>query len=77
MKPIERAKEIIEKMYVVDKNDRFNEPAMQMKHAIKCALIFVDEMLLFLSLQIGFYDENAVEYYKKVKEEIRNFENES
>lgn len=77
MEPTERAKELIEKMYVVDKNDKFNEPAMQMKHAINCALIAVEEILLFLSLQMGFYDEKAVEYYNRVKKEIINFKNES
>ena len=49
METIERAKEIIEKMYVVDKNDKFNETPIQMKQAINCALIAVDEILLFLS----------------------------
>ena len=76
METIERAKEIIEKMYVVDKNDKFNETPIQMKQAINCALIAVDEILLFLSLQIGFYDEKAIEYYNQVKKEIINFNNE-
>jgi len=38
----------------------------------ECALIVVNEILLFLSLQIGFYDENAVNYWNEVEQEINN-----
>ena len=34
------------------------------------ALIVVDEILLFLQLQIGFYDEKANFYFNEVKKEI-------
>ena len=76
MEAFERAKEIIERMYVVDKNDKFNETPIKMKQSINFALIAVDEIILFLSLQIGFHDEKAIEYYNQVKKEIINFSNE-
>lgn len=43
---------------------------MHYEHSKQCALIAVDEILLFLQIQIGFKDDKASEYFKKVKKEI-------
>ena len=45
MKPKEKAKELVDKMYSVDDYDDYNAPAMQYEHARKCALIAVEELI--------------------------------
>ncbi len=43
----------------------------QFENAKKIALISVDEILNFLSMQVGFYDENGVLFWKEVKQELQ------
>jgi hypothetical protein len=68
MEPKEKAKEFYDKFYFSLPFLNTNEEAINLSK--KYSLILVDEVLLFLSLQQGFYDDNAVEYFKEVKEEI-------
>jgi hypothetical protein len=64
MTPKEKAEELVDKMYNIDFNDDAREIAMRYPHAIKCALIAVDEILL----HIGTNSESHV--WIKVKHEI-------
>jgi hypothetical protein len=45
MTPQEKAIELLSKMYSVDEWDDYNDPTMSYKHAKKCALIAVDEII--------------------------------
>ena len=57
-----------------DENCCFTERETMYKNGKALALIVIDELLLFLSLQIGFYDEKAVEYFTQVKQKIEEIE---
>jgi hypothetical protein len=74
----EKAFEIFNKCcdyaHYTDEDACLTERQTMYKNAKALSLIFVDEILLFLSLQMGFYDKNAVEYFTKVKEEIQQIE---
>lgn len=71
MTPKEKAEELLKK-YFPDLRESLDLYliGVRKKYAKKCALIAVNEILLFLSLQIGFYDEKAVKYFEEVKQEI-------
>jgi hypothetical protein len=45
MTPKEKAHELVDKMYNVDFHDDAREISMRYPHAIKCAIIAVDEIL--------------------------------
>jgi hypothetical protein len=47
MTPKEKANELVDKMYNVDFHDDAREIAMRYPHAIKCALVAVDEIMKF------------------------------
>jgi len=69
----QHAKELINKFYARAtsySSDRKN----QYENAKQCALIAINEILLFISLQIGFYDDEGRKYYENVKKEIENNE---
>lgn len=57
-----------------DNDNCFTERETMYKNAKHLAIIVVSEVLTFLSLQKGFYDENAVKYFTEVKGEIINIE---
>ena len=59
-----RAREIIIKM-------QFQKEPLMFEQAKNCALISIDEIITFLKMQMGFYDEKAMEYHLKIREEIR------
>lgn len=66
--PQEKADELVDKMYNVDFHDDASEISMCYPHAIKCALIAVEEIL-----NVGFFDTNDLyDYWHQVKEQIKN-----
>jgi len=67
MTPKEKAKDLVDKFSPIL---LFYSTMYNVNKSKQCALIAVDEILLFLSLQIGFYDDKAVEYFKEVKQEL-------
>jgi hypothetical protein len=76
MTPQEKAKELVNKFYL-NVLDRNGTSAMNTLEVKQCALIAVDEII---SLLIKFHGRHIndcsyeIEYYKKVKEEIENYE---
>lgn len=58
-----RAREIVIKM-------QFQKEPLMFEQAKHCALISIDEIITFLKMQMGFYDEKAMEYNLKIREEI-------
>jgi len=67
MTPKEKAEELVDKMYNIDFNDDAREIAMRYPHAIKCALIAVDEIINVIEENCLEYDDN---YWQEVKKEI-------
>lgn len=65
MTPKEKAEELVHGMFHVDKYDDYSEPTMYLKHAIKCALKAVDEIIKELLL-----NKISVYYWQDVKKEI-------
>lgn len=74
MTPKEKALELVDKMYNVDFHDDAREISMRYPHAIKCALIAVDEILdALVSERISYGGEYRYEesdYWEEVKTEI-------
>ena len=68
MTPKEKANELVDKMYNVDFHDDAREIAMRYPHAIKCALVAVEEILN----NDGFtkFDDHLTDYWQQVKHEI-------
>jgi hypothetical protein len=77
MTPKEKANQLVDRMYNVDFHDDAREIAMRYPHAIKCALIAVDEMLIVamkyhnkMTWEQRKSIEQGVQYYMQVKQEI-------
>ena len=66
MTPKEKANELVDKMYNVDFHDDAREIAMRYPHAIKCALVAVDEILN----EYWSHDTKRRDWWKEVKQEI-------
>lgn len=71
----EKAKELIEKMFNVDLDCKSEAMCMLYPHAVRCALIAVDEILNTNTLQdrsCGFVPlcEKHTKYWQEVKSEI-------
>jgi hypothetical protein len=66
MTPKEKANELVDKMYNVDFHDDAREIAMRYPHAIKCALVAVDEILN----EYWSHDTKRRDWWKEVKHEI-------
>jgi hypothetical protein len=66
MTPKEKANELVDKMYNVDFHDDAREIAMRYPHAIKCALVAVEELLSLCWNG----NKTAMEYWQQVKNEI-------
>jgi hypothetical protein len=66
MTPKEKANELVDKMYNVDFHDDAKEIAMRYPHAIKCALVAVDEILN----EYWSHDTKRRDWWKEVKQEI-------
>jgi hypothetical protein len=64
MTPEEKAKELVHKMFNVDLQCDNEAMCMLYPHAIKCALISVDEVLKTL------YFQKEYKYWKEVKHEL-------
>jgi hypothetical protein len=67
MTPKEKAETLVALMYDVDFWDDEDQPTMQHHHAIKCAIIAVDEILEINSVDKDFDLSN---YWQEVKQEI-------
>jgi hypothetical protein len=63
MTPKEKANQLVDKMYNVDFHDDAREIAMRYPHAIKCALVAVEEIMYQL------LNKKQV-YWQEVKQEI-------
>jgi hypothetical protein len=63
MTPKEKANQLVDRMYNVDFHDDAREIAMRYPHAIKCALVAVDEIMYQL------LNRKQV-YWQEVKQEI-------
>jgi len=71
MTPKEKANELVDKMYNVDFHDDAREIAMRYPHAIKCALVAVDEIISTVNMCIPYLNEETyVKYWQEVKNEI-------
>ena len=68
MTPKEKANQLVDKMYNVDFHDDAREIAMRYPHAIKCALVAVDEILN----EYWSHDTKRRDWWKEVKHEIEN-----
>jgi len=66
----EKAKELIEKMFNVDLDCKSEAMCMLYPHAVRCALIAVDEIInsvVIIDLTVA---ENQFNYWEEVKQEI-------
>jgi hypothetical protein len=66
MTPKEKANQLVDRMYNVDFHDDAREIAMRYPHAIKCALVAVDEILN----EYWSHDTKRRDWWKEVKQEI-------
>jgi hypothetical protein len=66
MTPKEKANQLVDRMYNVDFHDDAREIAMRYPHAIKCALVAVEELLSLCWNA----NKTAMEYWQQVKNEI-------
>jgi hypothetical protein len=66
MTPKEKANELVDRMYNVDFHDDAREIAMRYPHAIKCALVAVDEILN----EYWSHDTKRRDWWQEVKQEI-------
>ena len=64
MTPKEKANQLVDKMYNVDFHDDAREIAMRYPHAIKCALVAVDEIMSDYQSWV------TNEFWLEVKQEI-------
>jgi len=64
MTPKEKAKELVEKMFNVDLDCENESMCMLYLHAVRCALIAVDEILWMASHYV------TINYWQEVKQEI-------
>jgi hypothetical protein len=66
MTPKDKANQLVDRMYNVDFHDDAREIAMRYPHAIKCALVAVEELLSLCWNG----NKTAMEYWQQVKNEI-------
>ena len=76
MTPEEKAKELVDKMYMCDMNCEEEAMAMLYPHAIQCALIAVDELIESHLVLTTTHDLKpsirCKRYWQEVKQEIEN-----
>ena len=71
MTPKEKAKELVDKFSDYSETwDYTNDQPLECNYAEQCALIAADEVLLFIKIQIGYYESPEFIYWKEVKQEI-------
>jgi len=68
MTPIEKAQELVNKMFNCDKSTPEESMAMLLIHAKQCALIAVDEIINVIEDNCLEYEDN---YWEEVKTEIK------
>jgi hypothetical protein len=66
MNPEEKAKELVQNMFNVDLKCDNEAMCMLYPHAIKCALIAVDELIE----AVRYLDDDSQYFYQEVKHEI-------
>lgn len=66
MTPQEKAKELVEKMFNVDLQCDNEAMCMLYPHAIKCALISVEELIE----EVRYLDDDSQDFWEEVKHEI-------
>ena len=67
MTPKEKAEELVKKMFNVDLECENEAMCMLYPHAVRCALIAVDEIINYLEVD-GF--STQIKYWQEVKQEI-------
>ena len=70
MTPKEKANQLVDKMYNVDFHDDAREIAMRYPHAIKCALIAVDNLIQQCHDYRDIDLERSKNYWQEVKQQI-------
>jgi|LakMenEpi03Aug12_release.lakeMendotaPanAssembly.Ray.scaffolds.fasta_scaffold3578610_1 hypothetical protein len=71
MEPKDKAKELVEKMFNVDLDCENEAMCMLYPHAIRCALIAVDEVVnQLIPIEKAVNNKSAFEYWLQVKQEI-------
>ena len=68
----QQAKYLVDKFYPLSTSYSLGRNN-QLENAKQNAINAVDEILKFLSIQVGFYDENGILFWKEVKNEIKNY----
>ncbi len=69
MTPVEKAQELVDKMFKCDQYTPQEEMAMLYPHALQCALIAVDEILKAFYFN-AWKNEVEINYWKEVKHEL-------
>ena len=69
----QQAKYLVDKFYPLSTSYSLGRNN-QLENAKQNAINAVNEILKFLSIQVGFYDENGILFWKEVKQEIKNYE---
>ena len=77
MEPKDKAKELVDKMFNVDLDCENEAMCMLYPHAVRCALIAVDEVLQQIKENGSFLQslkafETNLKYWLQVKQEIEN-----
>ena len=68
----EKAEELVEKMFNVDLECENEAMCMLYPHAVRCALIAVDEILSILTpIEKAPNNKDAFQYWEEVKQEIK------
>ncbi len=70
MEPKERAIELVERMFNVDLDCKNESMCMLYPHAVRCALIAVDEIIKLEQARLIVGSHNYYDYYVEVKNEI-------
>lgn len=72
----QQAKYLVDKFYPLSTSYSLGRKN-QFENAKQNAITAVDEILKFLSMQVGFYDENGILFWQEVKQEIKKFINQA
>jgi hypothetical protein len=72
MKPIEKAEELVNQMYMVD-DPEGNYP-MCFGSAIQCSLIAVNEIMHYIRFNLAYGYEKQLEYWNEVIAELKYIE---
>ena len=70
MTPVEKANDLVNKMFNCDKATPEESMAMLYPHALQCALIAVNEMMHQIRFYLAYGYEKQLEYWNEVKHEL-------